>query len=174
MLFGKMGASTPITSDSIWNVLKQIPDPEVPAINIVELGVVRDVLLSEDGSGVEVVMTPTYSGCPAMKVMEDHVKEKLSNEGLEVKIKIVYKPAWTTEWMTDETKAKLKAYGISPPPKLTFEHLHPLSSVKNAEVICPFCDSSNTTLTSQFGSTACKALHYCNHCHQPFELFKCH
>ncbi len=174
MPFGKMGLSIKHKTDSIWNLLQQIPDPEVPAISIVELGVVREVLVSEEGSGVEVVMTPTYSGCPAMKVMEDDVKEKLSAQGYEVKIKIIYKPAWTTEWMSEATKAKLKAYGISPPPKLTFEHLHPLSSVKNAEVICPFCDSKNTTLTSQFGSTACKALHYCNHCHQPFELFKCH
>jgi ring-1,2-phenylacetyl-CoA epoxidase subunit PaaD len=174
MPFGKMGSAISITSDYIWNLLGQIPDPEVPAINIVELGVVRDVIILENGSGVEVVMTPTYSGCPAMKVMEDEVKEKLSTEGIPVKIKIIYKPAWTTEWMSDETKAKLKAYGISPPPKLTFEHLHPLSSVKSTEVICPFCDSTDTTLTSQFGSTACKALHYCNHCHQPFELFKCH
>ena len=118
MPFGKMGASTPITTDAIWNLLKQIPDPEVPAINIVELGVVRDVIFSEDGSGVEVVMTPTYSGCPAMKVMEDEVKEKLSAVGLEVKIKIIYKPAWTTDWMSEETKAKLKAYGISPPPNI--------------------------------------------------------
>lgn len=174
MLLGKMISSAQHKEEIIWSLLKQIPDPEVPAINIVELGVVRDVIFSEDGSGVEVVMTPTYSGCPAMKVMEDDVKDKLTAEGYEVKIKIIYKPAWTTDWMSEETKAKLKAYGISPPPKLTFEHFHPLSSVKNAEVMCPFCDSTNTSLTSQFGSTACKALHYCNNCHQPFELFKCH
>jgi len=161
-----------ILTTPIWTLLDQIPDPEVPAISIVELGVVRDVLV--DGKNVEVVMTPTYSGCPAMKMMEEAVKETLTAQGYQVKIKLIFKPAWTTEWMSDATKAKLKAYGISPPPKLTFEHLHPLSTLKEAEVKCPFCDSTNTKLTSQFGSTACKALHFCDHCHQPFELFKCH
>ena len=156
----------------IEDILKSVSDPEIPVLSIMEMGVVRSYEVINNI--VEVTITPTYSGCPAMKVMEDEVKEKLSAEGLEVKIKIIYKPAWTTDWMSEETRAKLKAYGISPPPKLTFEHLHPLSSVKNAKVMCPFCDSINTTLTSQFGSTACKALHFCDNCHQPFELFKCH
>lgn len=156
----------------IWNVLNTIPDPEVPAINIVELGVVRDVALTD--KNVKVTMTPTYSGCPAMKAMEMAVHEALKAMGYKVDIAIVYKPAWTTEWMSDETKAKLKVYGIAPPPKLTFEHLHPLSAPKTTEVNCPFCDSTNTKLSSQFGSTACKALYFCEHCHQPFELFKCH
>lgn len=157
---------------SVWNILDTIPDPEVPAISIVELGVVREVLV--DGMKLDIAMTPTYTGCPAMKAMEDAVIERMKEEGYEVKIRIVYKPAWTTEWMSDETKAKLKAYGISPPPKLTFEHLHPLSAPKREDIHCPFCDSKNSVLTSQFGSTACKALYFCNDCHQPFELFKCH
>ena len=156
----------------LWDVLNEVPDPEVPAISIVELGVVRDII--EDGKQVEVVMTPTYSGCPAMKMMEDAVRERLTEEGLSVSIRVVYKPAWTTEWLSDETREKLRAYGIAPPPKLTFEHLHPLSRPEKTEIICPFCSSANTSLTSQFGSTACKALHYCDNCHQPFELFKCH
>jgi len=156
----------------IWSVLNSIPDPEVPAINIVELGVVRAVEV--DGKKVKVTMTPTYSGCPAMKAMETAVQEVLSELGYAVEISIIYKPAWTTEWMSDETKNKLKIYGIAPPPKLTFEHLHPLSSPKSFDIRCPFCDSKNTKLTSQFGSTACKALYFCDNCHQPFELFKCH
>lgn len=157
---------------AVWEILNDIPDPEVPAISIVELGVVREV--NENGNAVEVVMTPTYSGCPAMKAMEDAVRERLTEEGRDVSIRVIYKPAWTTEWLSDETKAKLKAYGIAPPPKLTFEHLHPLSTLKKEEITCPFCDSHNTSLTSQFGSTACKALYYCDACRQPFELFKCH
>lgn len=157
---------------AIWQLLDSIPDPEVPAISIVELGVVREINL--EGSTVEVVMTPTYSGCPAMKMMEEAVKEKLSAEGYQVGIRIIYKPAWTTEWLSDETREKLRAYGIAPPPKLTFEHLHPLAPVSNEQVRCPFCNSTQTTLTSRFGSTACKALYYCESCRQPFEQFKCH
>ena len=156
----------------LWDVLNEVPDPEVPAISIVELGVVREII--ENGNDVEVVMTPTYSGCPAMKMMEDAVRERLTEDGFSVTIRVVYKPAWTTEWLSEETREKLRAYGIAPPPKLTFEHLHPLSKPKQDEIACPFCASKNTSLTSQFGSTACKALYYCDSCHQPFELFKCH
>jgi ring-1,2-phenylacetyl-CoA epoxidase subunit PaaD len=155
----------------VWDLLNTIPDPEVPAISIVELGVVRSV--SIDGDAVEVSMTPTYSGCPALKTMEDEVQRVLIENGYQPGIRIVYKPAWTTEWMSESTKAKLKSYGIAPPPKLTFEHLHPLSKTGNSPVHCPFCDSTDTTLTSHFGSTACKALYMCHHCTQPFEQFKC-
>lgn len=156
----------------LWDVLNEVPDPEVPAISIVELGVVREII--ENGNDVEVVMTPTYSGCPAMKMMEDAVRERLTEDGFSVTIRVVYKPAWTTEWLSEATREKLRAYGIAPPPKLTFEHLHPLSKPTQDEISCPFCASKNTSLTSQFGSTACKALYYCEGCHQPFELFKCH
>ena len=156
---------------SILTLLDTIPDPEVPAISIVELGVVRDILV--DGKRVEVVMTPTYSGCPAMKVMEDAVIDKLSGVGYDVSIKKVYKPAWTTEWLSEETREKLRAYGIAPPPKLTFAHMHPLANAADEPVRCPFCNSNSTTLTSRFGSTACKALYFCESCRQPFEQFKC-
>lgn len=155
----------------VWALLNCIPDPEVPAISIVELGVVRSVTV--DGCSVEVAMTPTYSGCPALKAMEDEVQRVLKENGYEPGIRIVYKPAWTTEWMSESTKAKLKAYGIAPPPRLSFEHLHPLAKPGNEPVRCPFCDSVNTTITSNFGSTACKALYACHQCHQPFEQFKC-
>ena len=156
------------TEDSaLWQMLNDIPDPEVPAISIVELGVVREV--KADGDKVEVVMTPTYSGCPAMKMMEEAVKEKLTAAGFQVSIRIVYKPAWTTEWLSEETREKLRAYGIAPPPRLTFAHLHPLTPVAEEPVRCPFCNSTNTVLTSKFGSTACKGLYYFDCCRQPFE-----
>jgi ring-1,2-phenylacetyl-CoA epoxidase subunit PaaD len=173
MVTRSMLADADSRTEAIWSFLREIPDPEVPAISIVELGVVREVLLKNDKE-VEVVMTPTYSGCPAMKTMEDSVREQLAERGYSVSIRVVYKPAWTTEWMSEEAKEKLKAYGIAPPAKLTFEHLHPLSKPKNSAVLCPFCNASDTKLTSQFGSTACKALHFCNACQQPFEEFKCH
>ena len=163
-----------LTNEQIWDILQTIPDPEVPAISIVELGVVREVNVI-NSSTVKIIITPTYSGCPALKTMEDDVLQKLTEYGFtDVKIEITYKPAWTTDWLSEATKQKLKDYGISPPAKLTFEHLLPLGKLQNLPTPCPFCDSVKTHLTSQFGSTACKALYFCDECHQPFEHFKCH
>ncbi len=167
-----MAYSIDVSEVAIWDRLSAIPDPEVPAISIVELGVVRAVRVSAEK--VEVDITPTYTGCPAMKLMEEQIRESLSEIGVPVEIKMIYKPAWTTEWMSESTKLKLKEYGIAPPEKLTFEHLHPFGNPNKEPVKCPFCNSDNTSLTSQFGSTACKALYYCDGCHQPFEHFKCH
>jgi ring-1,2-phenylacetyl-CoA epoxidase subunit PaaD len=161
-----------LASSEIWDLLNSIPDPEVPAISIVELGVVRDVRITD--SNVEVDITPTYSGCPALKTMEEQIRAKLLLVGLTPSIKTIYKPAWTTDWMSDETKEKLRAYGIAPPEKLSFENLHPFANNDKGPVACPFCSSTDTSLTSRFGSTACKALHFCNGCRQPFEQFKCH
>ena len=161
-----------IEEQRIWDILNSIPDPEVPAISIVELGVVRGVTLLADK--VIISMTPTYSGCPALKVMEDEIRSALLKEGMhDIEIKLIYKPAWTTDWLSDATKQKLKDYGIAPPEKLMPDQLFPMLKEKEP-LQCPFCDSSNTKLTSHFGSTACKALYFCNHCHQPFEHFKCH
>lgn len=159
-------------ASEIWSLLNAIPDPEVPAISIVELGVVRDVRISD--SFVEVDITPTYSGCPALKSMEEQIRATLLLVGLTPSIKTIYKPAWTTDWMSEETKEKLRAYGIAPPEKLSFENLHPFANNDKGPVACPFCNATDTTLTSRFGSTACKALHFCNACRQPFEQFKCH
>ena len=164
--------NTQYNEKAIWQLLDSIPDPEVPAISVVELGVVRNVRVFDEH--IEVDITPTYSGCPALKTMEEDILKKLSSEGLKVVIKTIFKPAWTTDWMSDSAKQKLKEYGIAPPEKLTFEHLLPLGKLNNDPIQCPFCDSKNTKLTSQFGSTACKALYFCDHCHQPFEHFKCH
>jgi ring-1,2-phenylacetyl-CoA epoxidase subunit PaaD len=166
---------TPLVTNEtrpVWTILEQIPDPEVPAISIVELGVIRDVQLSN--GHVEISMTPTYSGCPALKTMEDAVREELEVNGYTVIIRTIYKPAWTTDWLSDVAKAKLKAYGIAPPPKTAAGRFHPLLSDNTGEVCCPYCDSNDTTCTSQFGSTACKALYFCKSCQQPFEQFKCH
>jgi ring-1,2-phenylacetyl-CoA epoxidase subunit PaaD len=159
------------SSEQIQQILDTIPDPEVPVISIVELGVVRKVEVEE--SSVTITMTPTYNGCPALKAMEDDIRAALLKEGIsDVKFKMVYKPAWTTAWLSEASRQKLEAYGIAPPVEQSHHHL-PFSSGK-VVVACPFCHSKETKLTSQFGSTACKALYYCNHCHQPFEHFKCH
>lgn len=163
-----------LNNREVWDILQTIPDPEVPAISIVELGVVRNVEIINADS-IKVQITPTYSGCPALKTMEDDVKEKLHQQGFtNVEIETIYKPAWTTDWLNESTKQKLKEYGIAPPAKLTIEHLIPLGKLSKQLLACPFCDSDNTALTSHFGSTACKALYFCNTCHQPFEHFKCH
>lgn len=153
-------------------VLRGIPDPEVPALDIVELGIVLRAEVRADGV-VAVDVTPTYSGCPAMRVIEDEIVMALRANGYErVELKTVYSPAWTTDWLSDEAKAKLKAYGITPPGRAAGEEpLVPLSStVRRAP--CPYCGSSNTERKSEFGSTACKSIHYCHHCRQPFEEFK--
>ena len=156
----------------IYELLKAVKDPEVPVIDVVELGVVRRVSVADDGA-VNVDITPTYSGCPAMKVMETQIVARLKAMGVPVvNIKTVLFPPWTTDWMEEAARAKLKAYGIAPPGDVSDSDLDPLHrAVKSVD--CPFCDSTDTTLTSQFGSTACKALYTCNACRQPFEHFKC-
>jgi ring-1,2-phenylacetyl-CoA epoxidase subunit PaaD len=157
--------------EQIFEYLKEVKDPEVPVVDVVELGIVRDVII-EDG-GLRINITPTYSGCPAMKVIEREIIAALKSKGFEhVTVKTVFSPPWTTEWMSEETKRKLKEYGIAPPGRVTPEDHNPLNW-QEKKVPCPFCDSQDTSLTSQFGSTACKALYYCNNCQQPFEHFKC-
>jgi ring-1,2-phenylacetyl-CoA epoxidase subunit PaaD len=158
------------TKDSIFSVLSEIPDPEIPVISIVELGVIRDVIIS--GNDIEVIITPTYSGCPAMKQMEDDVRKKMQEQGFEnIKITTVYNPAWTTDWLSDEAKLKLQKYGIAPPEESTTDKSFLTGKPKH--VTCPRCKSKNTAMISQFGSTACKALYKCNECLEVFDYFKC-
>lgn len=159
-----------LNKEQIIELISVIPDPEIPVITIAELGVIRDVLI--EGNTIEVKITPTYSGCPAMKRMEDDIKEILKANGIEnIKITTVYSPAWTTDWIPEEAKEKLKRYGIAPPEKTT-EDKSWLTG-KEKTVLCPRCKSKNTRLVSQFGSTACKSLYQCNDCLEPFDYFKC-
>jgi ring-1,2-phenylacetyl-CoA epoxidase subunit PaaD len=151
-------------------MLSSIPDPEIPVISIVELGVIRDVKATD--RSVEVTITPTYSGCPAMKQMEDDVRSKLKENGFEeVKINTVYNPPWTTDWLSAEAKEKLREYGIAPPEESTTDKS--FLTGKTRTVTCPRCKSRNSTMVSQFGSTACKALYKCNDCLEAFDYFKC-
>jgi ring-1,2-phenylacetyl-CoA epoxidase subunit PaaD len=160
-----------ISKDQILTYLREVKDPEVPVIDVVELGVIRHVEL--EGNQVRIDLTPTYSGCPAMKVIEQEIVFTLNAKGIEnIVLKTVLSPPWTTDWMSEETRQKLKKYGITPPGKVGTDDLNPLHR-QSKEVSCPFCDSTDTRLTSQFGSTACKALYYCHNCQQPFEHFKC-
>ena len=158
--------------DPLLEVLRGVPDPEVPVLDIVALGIVRKVERGTDGV-VTVEVTPTYSGCPAMGVIEEEIVAALHAHGCDrVEVRTVYSPAWTTDWIDDEAKAKLKAYGIAPPGRAAHgQPLVPLTSLTRAAA-CPYCGSTNTERKSEFGSTACKAIHYCHHCQQPFEEFK--
>lgn len=155
----------------ITNLLSEIPDPEIPVISIVELGVIRDVK-DLGNNDIEVIITPTYSGCPAMKQMEDDVVSKLKQNGFKtVNVKMVYSPAWTTDWLSEEAKLKLQKYGIAPPEETTTDKS--FITGKHKAVTCPRCKSKNTLLVSQFGSTACKALYKCSDCLETFDYFKC-
>lgn len=159
-----------LTKDAVIDFLSQIPDPEIPVISIVELGVVRDVNVS--GNKVEIKITPTYSGCPAMKQMEDDVRKKLLEIGFtEISINTVYSPPWTTDWLSPEAKQRLQEYGIAPPEESTNDKS--FLTGKPKQITCPRCKSKNTYLISQFGSTACKALYQCKDCLEAFDYFKC-
>ena len=162
------------TEEEIWSWLKEVTDPEIPVLNIVEMGIARKVEIQ--GDKVLVKITPTYSGCPAMSVIEKEVKLKLAEKGLEnFEVKKDFSETWTTDWMTEEAKAKLKDYGIAPPDRTSADDEDDfLKSLKSTKIVpCPYCDSLNTELQSEFGSTACKAQYYCNDCDEPFEHFKC-
>ncbi|MEO6539047.1 MAG: 1,2-phenylacetyl-CoA epoxidase subunit PaaD [Ferruginibacter sp.] len=154
----------------IWQLLETVVDPEIPVLAITDLGIVRSVEIYPLSTGEEwggaVTITPTYSGCPAIDAISIDIKLKLLEHGYKkIKITSVLSPAWTTDWMTEEGKIKLKAYGIAPPQ---------YSKKETAVIQCPQCRSSNTKLLSQFGSTACKALYQCIDCKEPFDYFKCH
>lgn len=147
-----------MSTDAIWEVLERVPDPEIPAVSVVDLGIVRDV------SPERVLLTPTYTGCPATLVIETMVRTALDNAGFEdVKVATTLSPPWTTDWITESGKAKLKAYGIAPP-----------TPAGTRAVECPQCGSTATEEISRFGSTPCKAQWRCRDCLEPFDLFKCH
>ena len=158
-----------VTELEIWRYLEEVFDPEVPVLTVVDLGVVRAVKVSENSCHIK--LTPTYSGCPAMKRMEEDIIDKLAEKGVEnVTVELVLSPAWTTDWLTDKGRIKLREYGIAPPEN------EPDKSTLFADpavVPCPQCTSKNTRLVSQFGSTACKAHYQCNDCLEPFDYFKC-
>jgi ring-1,2-phenylacetyl-CoA epoxidase subunit PaaD len=168
-----MNVKQSISKSKIWSWLEEVIDPEIPVLNVVEMGIVRDVEFDKDGLIVKI--TPTYSGCPAMNAIEQEIHKKLTEKGIEhFRVITDYKESWTTDWMTNHAKKKLKDYGIAPPEK-TSESDDFLKNLKGSQKIvpCPWCDSMDTVLESEFGSTACKSQYYCHGCDQPFEHFKC-
>jgi ring-1,2-phenylacetyl-CoA epoxidase subunit PaaD len=168
-------------ADEVWAILREVPDPEIPVISVVDLGIVRAVDVG--AAGCTVTITPTYSGCPAMQVIADAVKDALAAHGLpDAQIVTQLSPAWTTDWMSESGKARLQGYGIAPPAQKVID----ISGLREGavkrgpgrlempDVACPNCGSHHTQLTSQFGSTPCKALYKCLDCREPFDYFKCH
>ncbi len=157
--------AAPTYTDHIRDVLAGVPDPEVPCVSVLDLGIVREI------TDEHVVLTPTYTGCPATIAIERSVREALDGAGYSgIAINTTISPPWTTDWISDEGREKLRAYGIAPPPKGAGS-----SSLKNeTPAQCPRCASTNTEEISRFGSTPCKALWRCRACAEPFDRFKCH
>jgi ring-1,2-phenylacetyl-CoA epoxidase subunit PaaD len=160
-----------VSEKEIWQLLEEVKDPEVPVLSILDLGIVRSVKTNDDK--IDIVITPTYSGCPALDAINMDIRLKLMEKGYRhVTIQQQLSPAWTTDWMSEEGKQKLKAFGIAPP--------NPRQQFCSAEMFlqeavqCPRCGSYHTEMISQFGSTACKALYRCLDCKEPFDYFKCH
>ena len=154
----------------IWRILGEVPDPEIPVLNVLDLGIVRAVNLDSDR--VEVTITPTYSGCPATETIAGDIGTALTQAGFDqVEVKTQLSPAWTTDWISEEGRKKLLAYGIVPPvePDPDASALF----AKPPVIACPRCSSKDTKLVSQFGSTPCKAMYQCNECLEPFDYFKC-
>lgn len=168
-----MNSPVSVTAEEVWAALEDLADPEIPVISLRELGILREVRQGADG--LEVVITPTYSGCPAMGQIEDDVRSTLKNKGISARIVTQLAPAWTTDWMTEAGKEKLRAYGIAPPHQTpaTSSVVHFMARPAKAAVVpCPQCGSSHTVETAHFGSTACKALYKCLDCQEPFDYFK--
>lgn len=155
---------------SLMELLEEVKDPEIPVLSVVDLGIVRDISPDEDG-GVTVTITPTYSGCPAMDTIEREIKEILEARGISARVKTTLHPAWTTDWLSEKGRKALEDYGIAPPAEATTDKSFLTGNTK--AVRCPICKSSSTTMISQFGSTACKALYKCDDCLETFDYFKC-
>ena len=160
-------------TERAWDVLSSVLDPEVPALSVRDLGIVRDVI--DHGAELEVVLTPTYSGCPATEVIEQNVLDAIAAEGLgPARATLRRAPAWTTDWITEDGKRKLREYGIAPPGPTMPEGTSPIRIFRRSEekIACPHCGSMHTEKLSAFGSTACKAMYRCLSCREPFEHFK--
>ena len=157
-----------VENAAIWSLLEEVYDPEVPVLSVVDLGIVREVRAGE------IVITPTYSGCPAMDVIRTSIRMKLLEHGYhDIRLTTVLSPAWTTDWMSERGKEKLRQYGIAPPLP-SQQVCHPAWFQREEAIECPHCHSFHTTMISEFGSTACKALYRCEDCKEPFDYFKCH
>lgn len=167
--FKQMTETTENIDQNLFEILETVSDPEIPVLSIMEMGVVRSAKIVK--GIVEIEITPTYSGCPAMDVISDDIKSAFKQKGYETKVDLILSPAWTTDWITPKGRAALEQYGIASPLSAEADAAALLGNKK--VVKCPQCGSMNTKLVSQFGSTACKALFQCEDCLEPFDYFKC-
>lgn len=168
-----MTAMSPVPTERIMEWLGQVPDPEIPVISVVDLGIVRDI--AWDDQTCVITITPTYSGCPAMREITQDVKKMLQLRGIpDVRVETSLSPAWTTDWLSEKGRAALKGFGIAPPGQQSIDISSITRHQPDLQVECPMCNSLNTRLLSHFGSTPCKALYRCNSCSEPFDYFKAH
>ncbi|CUI67437.1 phenylacetate-CoA oxygenase subunit PaaJ [Achromobacter xylosoxidans] len=168
-----MNAVAPVSIEQVYAWLQEVPDPEIPVLSVVDLGVVRDV--SWDGDACVVVITPTYSGCPAMREITEDIRQVLARHGIgEVRVDTRLSPAWTTDWMSEKGRAALKDYGIAAPAQQAIDISGISRRSAGPAIECPRCGSRDTRLVSNFGSTSCKALYRCVSCREPFDYFKTH
>jgi ring-1,2-phenylacetyl-CoA epoxidase subunit PaaD len=163
------GRRSPKASD-VWNALAQIPDPEIPTVSLVDLGVIRDVAV-DDGT-VRVELTPTFLGCPALEVMRDAIADRIRALGADPYVRVILDDSWSTDKITPAGREKLRASGFAPPAPRSAQAVTTLVQLNSAVFRCPYCGSSDTRLENLFGPTPCRSLRYCNACRQPFEQFK--
>jgi ring-1,2-phenylacetyl-CoA epoxidase subunit PaaD len=160
-------AATGVTAGVIWSALQSVKDPEIPVISVVEMGIVREVTVTDEG--VTVKMTPTFAGCPALEVMRQDIERRVKGLGIEdVSVQVLLHPPWSSDWISEAGRQKLKGFGLAPPPR----HGGRIEVTFYERVACPRCDSTNTTLRNNFGPTLCRAMYTCDNCQEPFEQFK--
>jgi ring-1,2-phenylacetyl-CoA epoxidase subunit PaaD len=172
------------TEKTIWEWLREVPDPEIPVLSIIDLGIVRRVQCGEQKGAAKIIITPTYSGCPAMVVIGEDIRATMKKHGIDdLVLEMALSPAWTTDWMSEDAKERLREYGVAPPPsqlvKIAGVEVRKLLVEVGCDdsaglVACPRCGSTQTEVISRYGSTACKALYKCKSCLEPFDAFKSH
>nr|WP_314361040.1 1,2-phenylacetyl-CoA epoxidase subunit PaaD [uncultured Achromobacter sp.] len=168
-----MNALAPVSADQVYAWLHEVPDPEIPVLSVVDLGVVREV--NWEGDTCVVVITPTYSGCPAMREIAQDIQQTLARHGVaDVRVDTRLAPAWTTDWMSEKGREALKGYGIAAPAERAIDISGISRRAVAPAIACPRCDSRDTRMVSNFGSTSCKALYRCVSCREPFDYFKTH
>ncbi len=156
-----------LTAERVWQILDEVKDPEIPVVSVVEMGLIRSI--GVQAGRLVVTISPTFAGCPALQVIQDEIAERLRLAGeAEVEVRLTYSPPWRSDWITPAAREKLKAFGLSPPPR----HAGRLEEALAQAARCPYCDSDDTSLKNDFGATLCRAIYVCNSCRQPFEQFK--
>jgi len=162
--------TTTLDEQQVWEVLKDVPDPELPAISVVDMGIVRRIQVDAEASSIEVDITPTFAGCPALSQIRSSIHARLLQLASHVEVNVTMKQAWTSDLLSEEARKKLHNVGIAPPPKVGRGRAIPM--LMSRPLTCPYCGSQQTTLENAFGPTPCRAIVYCANCHQPFEQFK--